>query len=219
MKLFYPGLNGCQNYRIPSLITTAKGTLIAAVDARMDRPGDNPNNIDKCIMRSIDGGQIWEPLQIVVDYPGRGDDGAAACDPCILYDDDTGTIWMIFNHTPAGVGLWNSKPGKGFEQNGNKILYDEFCNYFILGNDGCVYDAQGKRTGIIVDKSGNVIKDGEIAGNIYLKTGPLLEARTSFLQAVKSEDDGLTWSEPIDLNPQVKEEWIGFIGAGPGRGI
>lgn len=46
-----------------------------------------------------------------------------------------------------------------------------------------------------------------------------MEARTSFLQAIKSDDDGLTWSEPIDLNFQVKEEWMGFIGAGPGIGI
>lgn len=218
-KLFYPGLNDCQNYRIPSMITTSKGTLVVAVDARVDREGDNPNNIDKYVTRSLDGGITWEPLQVVVDYPGRGDDGAAACDPCMLYDEDTNTIWMIFNHTPAGIGLWNSKPGKGFDQRGNKMLYDEQGNCFTLREDNYVYDAQGKNTGIMVNKNGDVVRDGEIIGNIYLKSGPLLEARTSFLQAIKSEDDGLTWSDPIDLNPQVKEEWMGFIGAGPGVGI
>lgn len=219
IKLFYPGLNDCANYRIPSLITTSKGTLIAAIDARVDRAGDNPNNIDKCIRRSTDGGETWEEIQVLVDYPGRGDDGAAACDPAMLYDEDTHTIWMIFNHTPAGIGLRASKPGKGFDEKGNRILYGESGNCFTLDKDGFVYDAQGNKTDITVDKKGAVWKDGNILGNIYLKEGYLIEARTSFLQAIKSEDDGLTWSDPIDLNPQVKEEWMGFIGAGPGRGI
>ena len=36
---------------------------------------------------------------------------------------------------------------------------------------------------------------------------------------IRSENGGETWSEPMDLNPQVKEEWMQFIGAGPGTGI
>ena len=42
-------------------------------------------------------------------------------------------------------------------------------------------------------------------GNIYFKKGidpneSLLEARTCFLQIIQSEDDGLTWSKPRELN-------------------
>src|SRR5699024_1381024 len=47
----------------------------------------------------------------------------------------------------------------------------------------------------------------------------LLEARTSFLQIIKSEDDGVTWSRPMELNMQIKEPWMKFIGTGPGRGV
>lgn len=219
IKLFYPGLNGCANYRIPSIITTDKGTLIAAIDARVDRAGDNPNNIDKYIIRSTDGGDTWGPIQNIVDYPGRSDEGSAACDPAMLQDEETKTIWMIFNHTPAGIGLWASKPGIGFDKDGYRILYDESGNEYILKEDTFVYHKNGEKTSIMIDENGDVLKDGQKIGNIYLKNGPMLETRTSFLQAVKSEDDGLTWSEPIDLNPHVKEEWMGFIGAGPGRGI
>lgn len=218
-ELFYPGLNGCANYRIPSIITTNKGTLIAAVDARVDRAGDNPNNIDKYIRRSEDNGDTWEPIQVLVDYPGRGDEGSAACDPAMLQDSDTGTIWMIFNHTPAGIGLWNSKPGVGFDRDGYKKLYDRDGNEFTLREKGIVYNDKMEKTGLSVADDGSVYRGNEIIGNIYLKDGPLLEARTSFLQAIKSDDDGLTWSSPIDLNYQVKEEWMGFIGAGPGVGI
>jgi sialidase-1 len=34
-----------------------------------------------------------------------------------------------------------------------------------------------------------------------------------------SRDHGKSWSEPRDLNPEVKAEWMRFIGAGPGTGI
>jgi sialidase-1 len=219
LKLFYPGLNNCANYRIPSIITTNQGTLVAAIDARVDRGGDNPNNIDKYVRRSEDNGETWGPVQILVDYPGMSDNGSAACDPAMLQDKVTGTIWMIFNHTPAGVGLWNSKQGIGFNEDGYKLLFDIDGNAYTLRENGAVFDSAGQKTDLLVQENGDVIEADEVVGNIYLREGKLLEARTSFLQAIKSDDDGRTWSKPIDLNFQVKEEWMGFIGAGPGIGI
>ena len=29
------------------------------------------------------------------------------------------------------------------------------------------------------------------------------------------DDDGATWSEPIDITPQVKADWMCFLGTGP----
>jgi len=220
VTVFEPGLDGCANYRIPSIITTKKGTLIAAIDARRDEPGDNPNNIDKVIRRSIDNGETWGQVQLLVDYPGRGrEEGSAAIDPAMLEDRETDTLWMIYCHTPGGIGLWNSEPGTGFDPNGYRLLYDELRNEYTLRENGEVFDAFGNKTDMTVDKVGNVFRGGTPIGNIYLDKGPLLEARTSFLQAIYSKDDGRTWSEPIELNPQVKEPWMRFIGAGPGIGL
>lgn len=43
--------------------------------------------------------------------------------------------------------------------------------------------------------------------------------RVIFLHAIRSDDDGRTWSEPIDLTPQVKDDgWVAAM-AGPGMGI
>lgn len=220
VTVFEPGLGGSANYRIPSLISTKKGTLIAAIDARRDEPGDNPNNIDKVIRRSTDNGETWGDIQLLVDYPGRGrKEGSAAIDPAMLEDKETGTIWMIYCHTPGGIGLWNSSPGTGFDSNGYRLLYDESGNSYTLREEGEVFDASGKKTDMVVDRGGNVYIGNDKIGNIYLDRGPLLEARTSFLQAIYSKDDGLSWSEAIELNPQVKEPWMRFIGAGPGIGI
>ena len=107
-----------------------------------------------------------------MDYPGRGDDGSAACDPAMLQDRETGTIWMIFNHTPAGIGLWNSEQGIGFDQSGNRLLYDGEGREFKLGKGGYVFDSKGKKTKYIVDKKGDVYLDNEVIGNIYLKKAP-----------------------------------------------
>ena len=44
-------------------------------------------------------------------------------------------------------------------------------------------------------------------------------ATTPQLMMVRSTDDGLTWSEPVNLTRQVKQEAWNFTFQGPGRGI
>lgn len=56
-KLLYSGGDyGSVNYRIPAIITADDGTLVTAADARIERAGDLPNNIDIRICRSADMG-------------------------------------------------------------------------------------------------------------------------------------------------------------------
>lgn len=224
IEVFYPHLGGSGAYRIPSLITTREGTLIAGIDARISGMSDNPNNIDTVIRRSTDGGKTWGEPQKLVDYPGEGADGSAAIDTSLLQDEETGTIWMMFSHTPGGIGLWSSEHSIGFDEAGRRLLLDAEGNTFKLQDDGRVMDADGAATEYTVNGEGGVSFAGEPRGNIYLKRGidpreSLLEARTSFLQLIRSDDDGLTWSKPIELNLQVKATWMGFIGTGPGRGL
>lgn len=50
-------------------------------------------------------------------------------------------------------------------------------------------------------------------------TSPLKSFGTSYLSLIYSDDDGVTWSDPVDLNKEVKSDWMKFLGTGPGRGI
>lgn len=65
-ELFVGGSERIFEYRIPSLITTKRGTLIAVCDARVDKPGDAPNNIDLVMKRSSDEGKTW-PTRLTIN--------------------------------------------------------------------------------------------------------------------------------------------------------
>jgi len=105
--LFVSGEYGVANYRIPSLVTTNKGTLLAVCDARVDRPGDLPNNIDLTIRRSEDNGTTWSKPKIIVDYPNKEGGG----DPCMIVNSETGEIWLFYVYAAEGVGINTSKEG------------------------------------------------------------------------------------------------------------
>ena len=92
--VYVAGQDAIREYRIPALVTTVKGTLIAVCDARVERPADAINNIDLAMKRSFDNGRTWGPLKILADFPGQ----QAAADSSMLVDRMTGTIWIVYDH-------------------------------------------------------------------------------------------------------------------------
>ena len=61
------GEDGVHTSRIPGITTSLKGTLMAIFDARYDSSRDLQGDIDIAMMRSLDGGMSWQPMQIVLD--------------------------------------------------------------------------------------------------------------------------------------------------------
>jgi sialidase-1 len=90
--VFGAGAGGYHTYRIPSLLVTTKGTLLAFCEGRKDGRGDS-GDIDLVLRRSRDGGKTWGPLQVVWD------DGPNTCgNPCPVVDRSTGTVWLLMTH-------------------------------------------------------------------------------------------------------------------------
>jgi len=92
--LFVSGVGGYHTYRIPALLTTRDGTVLAFCEGRKGGGGDS-GNIDLLLKRSTDAGKTWSPQQIVWD------DGPNTCgNPCPVQDRQTGTIWLLltWNH-------------------------------------------------------------------------------------------------------------------------
>ncbi|MBN9643709.1 exo-alpha-sialidase [Corynebacterium mendelii] len=225
--LFDRGFHGSVSYRIPSLLTTASGVVIAGADQRETVANDAPNSINFVIRRSFDSGRTWDNLQQVISYPGEGQDGASVIDSCPVQDINTGRIFVVIDHFPGGVGQPNNEPGIGVDNNGRFELFDAAGVAYTWEADGTVTVTDtGELTEFKVADNGDVTvgADNQPGGNVFLCDGvdpnqTLLTARTSFLQIVHSDDDGASWSAPRNLNHQVKEEWMPFLGTGPGNGI
>ena len=206
------------NYRIPSVIRTGSGIIVACADSRYFSASDNPNRIDKVICRSFDDGKTWSGITTVVKEEGESMRlSSAAIDPCLVYDDETGKLFMLYSHTPAGIGILNSRRGTGFDDKGRLIVENGKKRYF-LGDDKILYDGIAA-TDMTVAKNGDVVKEGKKIGNIKTSEGGFSEYRTSYMYICESADDGATWSEPVCISSQIKEDYMCFIGCGPGVGI
>src|SRR5215475_4966194 len=64
--LFSRGTEGYHTFRIPSLLVTAKGTVLAFCEGRKKGTGDS-GDIDVVLKRSTDGGKTWKALQVIAD--------------------------------------------------------------------------------------------------------------------------------------------------------
>lgn len=93
--VFTEGEHGVERMRIPGLVTSARGTLLAFCEAR---DGGDRTPTDLVLKRSEDGGRKWGPLQLVVK--ARGMD--ALMDPCPVVDGATGGIHCFLNLYPEG---------------------------------------------------------------------------------------------------------------------
>ncbi|HSU56221.1 MAG TPA: sialidase family protein, partial [Candidatus Dormibacteraeota bacterium] len=63
VPVFVAGEDGYSCYRIPSLLTTKTGTLLAVADGRLTNCADIPNPLDLVLKRSLDHGKTWTGLQ------------------------------------------------------------------------------------------------------------------------------------------------------------
>ena len=88
-KIFISGINGYDTYRIPALVVTKKGTILAFCEGRKDEGGDS-GNIDILLKRSFDNGKTWTKLQKVWD-----DSNNTCGNPCPIVDRQTGTIHLL----------------------------------------------------------------------------------------------------------------------------
>jgi len=86
--LFRAGDRGYTCYRIPALVRTKRGTILALCEARKHSRRDS-GDIDVALRRSLDGGRTWTDMQIIAD------DGAHTMgNPCPVVDASNGVIWL-----------------------------------------------------------------------------------------------------------------------------
>jgi sialidase-1 len=90
------GQGGYNTFRIPAIVRTRAGTLLAFAEGRVDSGGDS-GNIDTVVRRSSDGGCTWGPLTVVED---AGTDTAGNPSPVVL---SSGRIVLLTTRNAGDV--------------------------------------------------------------------------------------------------------------------
>ena len=91
--VFISGTGGYDTYRIPAVIVTPKGRLLAFCEGRKSSRSDH-GDLDLVLRRSTDDGKTWSPMQIV--YEEGGSEKITIGNPCPVVDQDTGRICLPF---------------------------------------------------------------------------------------------------------------------------
>ena len=130
VDVFTSGAEGYHTFRIPALVTTPDGSLLAFAEGRKENPHDpGGGDIDLVYKRSTDQGATWSPLQ-VLDDPGEK---WGAADPVPLVDRTNGRVWIVYNRWEPGFGTILSQPGTTNNQtwlshsddNGPHVVYSQ----------------------------------------------------------------------------------------------
>ena len=247
-EVFVSGVNGGLNkdgintYRIPALLKTDKGTLIAGADERRLQFADW-GDIGMVVRRSQDGGETWGDritISNLRDNPDAKDKTAPSplnIDMVLVQDPTTKRIFSVYDMFPEGKAVFGmpAKPEKAYERIGDKtyqILYKTGeKGYYTIRENGEVYNSKNQKTDyhVVVNPKklgysdkGDLYKGEDLIGNIYFAQStknPFRVANTSYLWMSYSDDDGKTWSAPKDITPGIRQDWMKFLGTGPGTGI
>jgi sialidase-1 len=87
--VFRSGQDHYQAYRIPALVVTTNGTLLAFCEGRRNGAADS-GAIDLLLKRSSDSGKTWSPQRVVWS------DGENTCgNPAPVVDQKTGVVWLL----------------------------------------------------------------------------------------------------------------------------
>lgn len=236
-------------YRIPSLLKTEKGTLLAGADERIEQACDW-GNIGMVIRRSEDDSVTWGKRETIVNLRNNprvplvtsGDYSGSPInmDMALVQDTSSKTkrIFSIYDMFPEGRGVISiaNTPEKEYTQIGGQSYLNLYNNekkskVFTIRDKGIVYNFKGKKTDYHVitettksDHSnlGDIYKGKQLLGNIYFtkhKTSPFRLAKSSYVWMSYSDDDGRTWSSPRDITASLRRRGMKFLGIGPGKGI
>ena len=237
-----PNKDGIASYRIPALLKTDKGTLIAGTDERRLHHSDW-GDIGMVVRRSDDKGKTWGN-RIVISNPRDNEKARnpewpspVNIDMALVQDPKTKRIFAIYDMFLEGKAVF-SLPGKApqaYEQIGDKvyqILYKQGdAGHYTIRENGEVFDPENRKTEyrVVVDPKkpaysdkGDLYKGEELIGNIYFEYSDkniFRVSNTNYLWMSYSDDDGKTWSAPKDITYGIRKDWMHFLGTGPGTGI
>jgi sialidase-1 len=199
--------DGVHTYRIPGIVRTNNGTLLAVFDRRIETHRDPQGEVNIGLKRSTDGGRSWSPTQVIMD---RGHWGGlpprynGVTDACILVNSKNndifaGALWM---HGQWVNGKWEGIPSDPNAELGRKkasmpgMTEKETCQFLLTKStdDGKTWSEEINLTSIknpewrifalsptngITLEDGTLVFPAKVSGNVAL---------------TYSKDGGSTWT-------------------------
>ncbi|MGD8499908.1 MAG: sialidase family protein [Phycisphaerales bacterium] len=210
-NLFEAGTAGYATYRIPGMVVTSRGTLLAYCEARKSLQGDW-GTIDIMMRRSVDGGRTWEEQRKIVNIEGQVTQNPVALkqnlarqgeitinNPVAIADRRADTVHFLYCVEYARCYCMRSDDdGRTFTE---PVDITETFDKFRYEYDWKVL-ATGPGHGI-------QLKNGRLLVPVWLSTGTGGHAhRPSCVSVIYSDDNGKSWqrgqivvAHPNPVNP------------------
>ncbi|MGW2699276.1 sialidase family protein [Streptomyces sp. NPDC001340] len=192
---FRAGQEGYAGFRIPAVVATHKGTLLAFCEGRVDSAADH-GHIDIVLKRSTDGGRTWGPLRVAAS---NGKNLAGNPAPVVL---DTGRILLVHVRAAAAATEAAILRGQISDADGRRVWVQHSDDDGATWSKAKEITAQVKKPGwrwyattpghALQLRSGRVLVPGNhTLPPIGTDTGA--EARYNSGHCLLSDDRGETW--------------------------
>ena len=189
ITVFSAGEAGYACFRIPALVVSPGGTVLAFAEGRLDRCADDAD-INLVLKRSTDHGRTWSNLQVLFD-----DGDLSVNQPTPIVDHETGEIVFVFCKNnqrmfvtrSADDGATWAEPREITEQ-----ATDPSWSYFGAGPGHGVQLSTGR---LLVSSWGDLSPGPKT-------WRPANWGKVQFSYSMYSDDHGETWkrSEPLDID-------------------
>jgi sialidase-1 len=201
VAVFHEKDDGYFIHRIPALLTTDKGTLLAFCEARSESVRDAAPT-DIALRRSLDNGKTWTTAQVVAHFPNY-----TVGNPAPVQDHKTGVIWLLLTVNPAGVSekeICESSP------RGSRTVWITHS-----GDDGATWAPAEEITSTTKKLDWTWYATGPGNG-IQLDDGRLVipcdykvaVTQEFYAHVIYSDDDGKTWKIGGSAGPQTNESAV-----------
>ncbi|WP_229802479.1 sialidase family protein [Echinicola pacifica] len=207
------GDDGVAAYRIPGLATTLQGSLIAVYDVRYNSSVDLQEDVDVGMSRSTDGGESWEPMEIIMDmgeWGGKPQIENGIGDPAILVDPTDNTIYVLalWLHGKPGERAWfSSGQGNSPAETGQLMLVKS-------EDDGKTWSSPISITDQIKKDKWKLMFNGPGKG-ITMRDGTLVfagqfkdENDLPHSTIIYSKDKGESWHIGTEAKPNTTEAQV-----------
>ena len=183
--LFEARKGGYHTYRVPGIVMTANGAILAWAEARKNGVGDWVD-IDVAMRRSLDGGATWEPPRVIADGGEKPAHNATA-----IGDRESGVVHFLYcvNYARAFY-MRSADDGASFSTPVDITpVFEQFHSDFLWN--------------VIATGPGHAIqlKNGRLVVPVWLSNGGKRH-RPSAVGVIYSDDHGATWRRG-DMVPNV----------------